>query len=282
MPIDSHIQVPEGILKYFRDPRSGLIWYLNLKTHRNNTQAADHNSIKRTSSGKLGSSPGYYSEETERQLNKTIESPVTNLNSQIRPFIEGKDNGSEIVIPPDSESRVKQYIESMVARSNFVMSSFKKNSLTAQLFGEQENHDTVVNFSMENRSLSSFTQNYKLSILVNKTMRNLVLPRNGFYTLESLGKTCFIAPISPKGAVSLIPNDYPQITESRKGSVMSIIPGLIEDPREIEMMNKYALITECSYNYEFLASCSKVELIALRELWNSKREYYDVLYIGFN
>jgi hypothetical protein len=64
MSVDSHIQIPKGILKYFGDTaQSGRIWYLNVSSYK----------IGLAGAGKLGTKSGYYSEEMEKYLNQEIE-----------------------------------------------------------------------------------------------------------------------------------------------------------------------------------------------------------------
>ena len=55
MSIDSHTQLPKQILQHFRDPESGLVWYLDLSDGR----------IHRTSPKKLGTITDYYSADME-------------------------------------------------------------------------------------------------------------------------------------------------------------------------------------------------------------------------
>lgn len=74
--MNSHIQVPNAILKQFRDEEDPekKVWYLDLATGE----------VKRSASGKLGTEKGYYSEGIERFWSATIESPIAALNARIR------------------------------------------------------------------------------------------------------------------------------------------------------------------------------------------------------
>lgn len=57
MSINSHIQLPKGILKYFRDETDTekKVWYLDIKSRE----------IRRKPAGDLGTSKGYFSDEME-------------------------------------------------------------------------------------------------------------------------------------------------------------------------------------------------------------------------
>ena len=61
--MDSHIQVPNSVLKRFRDKKSNSVHYLDLNTGY----------IRTVSSSKLGTSPDYYSAEFEQYLNREVE-----------------------------------------------------------------------------------------------------------------------------------------------------------------------------------------------------------------
>lgn len=80
MSIDSHTQLPKQILQHFRDPESGLVWYLNLTDGK----------IHRTSSKKLGTITDYYSADMEQYLCKTVEYNLGNFWIEIADFANGK------------------------------------------------------------------------------------------------------------------------------------------------------------------------------------------------
>ena len=79
--VNSHIQVPNAILKQFRDEEDPekKVWYLDLATGE----------VKRSASGKLGTEKGYYSEGIEQFWSATIESPIAALNARIRKSCDG-------------------------------------------------------------------------------------------------------------------------------------------------------------------------------------------------
>lgn len=84
--INSHIQIPNAVLKQFRDEKDPekKVWYLDLATGE----------VKRSASGKLGTEKGYYSEGIEQFWSATIESPIAALNARIRKSCDGCEGNS--------------------------------------------------------------------------------------------------------------------------------------------------------------------------------------------
>lgn len=75
MAINSHIQLPNSILKYFRD-ESDLekkVWYLDISS----------GSIMKAASNKIGTSKEYYSDFGENFWNRTVEDSLAKLNHKL-------------------------------------------------------------------------------------------------------------------------------------------------------------------------------------------------------
>ena len=72
MAINSHIQLPNSILKYFRDESDSekKVWYLDISS----------GSIMKAASNKIGTSKGYYSDFGENFWNRTVEDTLAKLN----------------------------------------------------------------------------------------------------------------------------------------------------------------------------------------------------------
>ena len=112
MSINSHTQLPKQILQHFRDPESGLVWYLNLTDGK----------IHRTSSKKLGTITDYYSADMEQYLCKKVESGLGIFWSEIADFANGKV--SSVTVHEAKEPAVKQYVKALIARSDYLMKTF--------------------------------------------------------------------------------------------------------------------------------------------------------------
>ena len=268
--MDSHIQLPNGVLKHFRsnEPRaSGRVYYLDL----------NDGCIHLSGSKRLGTETGYYSEEIESYLNKEIETPFTSLAAKVRSFAE-KDLDT-LVLDVTVEETLKRYIVAAMARSKLALNSLMKKSVTAQFMSMQANHDDLVLIStLGNHGLIPLLQSHKMLVLVNRTDRQFVVPRNCFYTVHSQGYSCIVAPISPICALELVPEKY-------SGNVINGEEyrfGYIDDPNIISEMNKQALRYEYSFNQTFVASASRYELEKLKTYLETNREYLESLKASSN
>lgn len=243
MSINSHIQLPNGILKYFRDETDPekKVWYLDINSRK----------IGRKPAGKLGTSKGYYSDEIEKHLNVGIENPITMLNAKIRAFAEGKTDAIEIT--SDEISDAKRYIKASIMRSGMAMDTLLNSSYTAAFCTAQENHDDLVYVGLSSDTIfDDYLKSMSFCILVNRTETHFVVPRNCFYLIPSRGYITVIAPISPTAAIALYSPDYP---ENINGCY-----GTIDNPSSISVANQYALQWEFELNKEFVAADRKVEL----------------------
>ena len=197
--MESHIQLPNGILKYFRSDApgtSGRVFYLNLES----------GNIGLSGSCRLGTEAGYYSEEIETYLNEKIETPFTTLAAKVRSFID--EDGDTLTLALADEETCKNYVAASMARSKPALDSLMTNSVTAQFSSEQANHDDLVFISTQPGMLSSILKAYKMLVVVNRTERQFVVPRNCFYEVQSKGSSCIVIPISSGCVLELVPPDY--------------------------------------------------------------------------
>ena len=93
-------------------------------------------------------------------------------------------------------------------------------------------------------------------VLVNRTERLFVVPRNCFYIISSNSMPCIIAPVSPKCAFGLVPESFP----AEDGFHL----WFVDDPDDVWHMNKQALCMEFAFNHEFVVSTDKSELEQLK------------------
>ncbi len=261
--VNSHIQVPNAILKQFRDEEDPekKVWYLDLATGE----------VKRSASVKLGTQKGYYSERIEHFWGTAIESPIAALNARIRKFCDGYEgNIGDFLFSEKDKTVVKQYIKAMAIRSNLAYESMMDSSLTADECTEQENHDDLSRFGMEvTGQFEEMLGRLGVVILLNKTSYNLVVPRNGWYVLSFCEVENVVAPISPKCAFLLYPKDYPKYSNTQFAAV--------DDAGYILAMNMMALKHECIYNMTFIASKSRKELDELQKIYREHRSQFEAL-----
>lgn len=248
MRIDSHIQIPNGILKHFRDESTPQkkVWYLDLELCE----------ISSESSRKLGTKRGYYSKGMEEYLNQKVESPITAFNSRIRKALN--DGTQNVSVSEEEIYSFRIYIKSALSRSGLACSTYRDECYSSVLFGDQANHDILVQLGLtQTGPIDKIIESMDMTILVNCTARNLVVPRNCFYTVPTLNSYSLVAPISPNVALVLLPAEHPTY-----GTNQGV---LIESVEEIEQMNRAALKYDYVFNKSFIASASKPELQSLQE-----------------
>ena len=251
MAVNSHIQIPNCILKQFRSPKSKTVYYLDLNELR----------IRSCSSRLLGAEYGYYSKEIEDYLNKEIESPISKLVEEINEFV--KKRKQKIVITDEQENTVKKYMTASMARSQLCLNSFMKASFSAALFDPQANHDSVVRLStLQNGGISPVIKNHEVHLIVNKSDRSFVVPRNCFYSYERKNRTCYALPVSPICVIALVPEDYPTDYIAEEACYLYVI----DNPEIVKEFNCLALSYELRYNHSFVASYQQKELQELKQL----------------
>lgn len=247
--INSHIQIPAGILKYFREKTNPekKVWSLDTGSGKITRRPYRH----------LGTEEGYYAPETEQFWNETVEDAIARLNSRVRAFCEGE--ATSVTVTPEDLETVKRFIKASMLRSGLTYDTFRKNSVTAFLFSDQENRDVIARYGMSDRTGPfNVLDGFRLSLLVNKTSRHLVVPRNCFYWISSRQKPAITVPISPQSALLLLPEDYPSAPEEY---------AILQNPNEVELFNIFALRTEYQVNKaegSFVAADREEELLLLQ------------------
>ena len=130
-----------------------------------------------------------------------------------------------------------------------------KHSVTASTCTEQSNHDMLACFGLRSYGpIESDLEKMDVSVLVNKTERMLVVPRNCFYLVTLQGASHMVAPVCPKGAILLMPREM-------ACAGMTVV---VSDPNVIEEMNIWALCSELEFNSAFVAANSRTELELLK------------------
>ena len=244
MDVDSHIQLPRFILNYFKRP-NGQVCYLSLNDFRLHSYGPK----------KLGTQKGYFSKEMEQYLSREIEHPFSKLVAEVTAFVE--EEKESITLPADVENVCKRYVSAAAYRSEKAYSNFVEGSLSAGLFDVQTNHDDLVLFSTQhNGGIFPGLEDARMAVLVNRTERSFVVPRNCFYAISSNSMPCIIVPVSPKCAFSLVPEAFPVEKDHHLW--------LINDPVDVCRMNKQALCMEYAFNHEFVVSTDKSELEQLK------------------
>ena len=135
MAVDSHIQIPKGVLKHFAD-HTHRVYYLDTKTEH----------IGLAGAKKLGTEYGYYSDKHEQFLNKEIEDPLMKLGRKVRRLSD--DESLTITLSKDEEIVLKRYIVTSITRSNLALNAMQKatGKYSQLLLSAQQKHDFISAF----------------------------------------------------------------------------------------------------------------------------------------
>ena len=138
-----------------------------------------------------------------------------------------------------------------------------KHSVTASTCTEQSNHDMLACFGLRSYGpIESNLEKMDVSVLINKTERMLVVPRNCFYLVTSQDVPYIVAPVCPKGAILLMPREM----------ACAGMTAVVSDSNVIEKMNTLALRSELEFNSAFVAANRRIELESLRHELTSRHD----------
>ncbi len=245
--MNSHIQLPNFIIKNFRDERSGRVLYLDLNLNR----------IRSCGSDILGTEPDYYSADMEQRLSQNIEEPFSNVVSAISDFLQGQENS--LNLPIAVEEDFVHYLVTSLSRSRFALDIYEQNSIFSQFIPGVVTHERLVAHSLNsNGSLTKRLENFKMVVMVNETLRPFAVPRNCTYCLRYNGEQHIIAPVSPTCAFAMIPTDSKEF-QDEAGRL-----AYVNDSEVVAIMNDSALAFEYAFNKCFVATPDRNELNRLK------------------
>lgn len=236
----SHIQIPKSILQLFRDESDPekKVWSLNIETGE----------IRRTPSKRLGTFPDYYSAAGEKFWDQSLESPLGKLNKKVRSFCNG--TSKTLTLTVEDQKLAKRYVKAAAIRSNLALEVMQESSLTAKVCTEQVNHDDLSFFGMKlEGNIDALLHDLTVTILINRTARHFVVPRNCFYFVSQKRNPNIITPISPQCALLFLP------AETCKNEF-----AIANDSEVVEEMNICALKMEYAFRGEFVAADRQGEL----------------------
>ena len=157
MNINSHVQLPNCVLRNFRDETDPekKVWYLDVRT----------GDILRKSSKKLGTRKGYYSETGERFWAENIENPLSIISRKIQKYCTGEVPCLQI--SADDADACKRYIKAAFIRSKMAEDEMNKHSVTASICTEQSNHDMLACFGLRSYGpIESNLEKMDVSVLI--------------------------------------------------------------------------------------------------------------------
>lgn len=258
----SHVQINKAIIEnfsfYYEDPQTGDyhskttgVFSLNLQTKE----------ITITKPKKTGTIFGYFSDEDETKLsvdeNHFFE--IVNQNIDINNYYYELQSNKDVII---------NFVNLLLNRSEkrqSVMKGIAKYFFQKNYGGSLEK---LSKFPITIELSKLIDQNHGVTVLVNHTDKNLVLPRNGFYCVNyAPNEKIYIFPIMPKKAL-VITNNL-----ALSSHILDI-----NDPIKIYNLNIGALKTEMSIDNSVLISKTIDELQDMKSFLESKE---GELYVNF-
>ena len=250
--INSHIQAPNFIIKNFIDEKSKKVFYIEVKTGNHGLCGTK----------KIGTAENWYSGKLESELNNSIETPFSSVCHRIQNLF--KDETS-IKISSKDDQIIKNFILTSIGRSDYILNSFKQNELLGNL-NVQELHDKVVRLSMAvtNKHKSIFDDS-TCGIMLNKTSKCFILPRNCFYSISDEKEEIMVMPIAPNICIGVFTNNYCLIHPSFKQERIVAIT----DEATVSYMNS------CAFQYEYIMNGAFIvapRRDVLEEAWNDNKD----------
>ena len=194
--INSHIQMPKSILRKFEDDTNHIYYYdVNI------------GKIDRSTPKSWNTELDYYDENTEKFLNKNIETPFLKVVS----FIEKNIDKLPFSIPDSCFKDIKSYFNALIARSPQLFKEAMDNSDFAKiLLDEQSQHILTLFSALEEIEKKDMFGDFSFTFLQNKTEMPFVLPIMGMYSYAKAdtGERKIILPITPKIAILMVENKF--------------------------------------------------------------------------
>lgn len=255
--LDSHITVPKVVYKEFLD---GCDLYFKYDVKRD--------IISRGSPRTTFTEKDYYSDATEKILNKYIERPLKELLIFCREIV----NSKEIIIDDSSQEKAWTYFASLFARNPKMCNLIYENSTYFQFLSKQNQHDITVDLIMSSFNNSDFTQKIALSFLINRTSVPFVLPSRGFYEYTINDVTCHAIPLNPYVCLNFKEKDKEIHRGIDENSYLMIAPDMSDF---VYKLNEFAFIRQKNDALGYVVSSDKNMLEKLRDSVNNHMISFD-------
>lgn len=243
--INSHIQISKLLLKPFaHKTEEGLkVWYLNL----------ENNTIAEEKINTLDTELGYYDEDVEN-LFAEAETAFGDIAKKFKEFESKKINPT---ISPKEFDVISRFIQYALLRNTQIAQALKEGSF---FLDDNSTHSDVIRYC-EVGEPALILKGYKANVLVNKTDRTFVIPKNVLYEEKTNGQEIYIMPIAPKVAIVMMPIDM--FNGHIKNGILEHAETI--DGNLIERLNSTAYRTEKETSNKFVVGL-KEELEMLQKL----------------
>ena len=212
--MDSHITVPKCVLKQFALDKNGFYKY-NVQTKI----------ISRGYPRTTFTEEGYFSKSMETMLSDEVETPLNKLFKFVKLF-DVFDLPS--IIPAKISEIAVNYVKALIARSPMLFDSAKKESIFLQFMTEQEQHDLIVYYAMQEEKMDEIFDRFDLSFMINESDTPFVLPIRGVYEYRINNVLCMNIPLNPRCSL-MFKEKGKQIHRDNKNIEIMFIPKGYDD-----------------------------------------------------
>ncbi len=247
---NSHIQIHQALLEKFafwhEDPDSGqfksrvkVVYCLDL-----NSKKIDVKKIK-----KLGTQLGYFTDREEIELSL--------VESEFMEVINSMDDENKLLNNLSmNEQKIISFANLLLNRSEQIQKQL--HLLAKGLFVEKYkcNNDLLEKYPISIKPDNLIDDNHGVTLLVNHTQANLVIPRNGFYVSMPMGYCgiIYVLPINTKKAIVIYnKNEFKHYIYD------------VYDENAIRKLNINALLMEKAVDSSFIVSYTQKELEELKK-----------------
>lgn len=256
--MDSHIQMPESVLKHFSiqtGVNKGKIYYYTFETKN----------ITLGSPKILNTKENYYSNEVEKYFSDEVETPLGKVIKHLKDsFYEGKGfkfNQKVIDI-------IFNYLYALLARSPQMTENVRKSLLLNCFFSEQNIHDmSAIDAIKLMQQDQLFKDEFFPNFVLNKTDIPFVLPTCGYYDYK-LGddeKEIIQIPLTENICISFFKiNRLKNNKIDNKPSVFWV------DGETVQKMNNQAFESQKRYQNAYLVSSDRNELERIQKVMENE------------
>ena len=248
--IKSHIQMPRFMLERFENSKHEL-YYLNIQSKER---------VSRGHAKSINSELGYYDEYTERILDKSIETPFSQLLSKT-------DLTTGFCITEDIEKIVKRFYSSLLVRDPSMIKAIDSKSIMMQFveIDDYTKRNLYTEVGIKNNYKTGLFDDYFLSVLINETSTPFVLPNCGFYAIGNNKEKYLILPINPFQTFVLISKTaYDRYVDNNSFTGLRI-----EKEIGVKNLNEVAVISQAKKEWGYIVCPEKQELERIKcIIWN--------------
>lgn len=192
--VDSHVQIPKSMLKYFRT--GNYLYYISTLNK--------NNKINRSSARRYNTKFGYYSLYFEEYLSKNYESIIVDIINTILPFVERKET---IITFENLEEKVNKLFLMSLFRNPKYVEEINNYSVFSQIIDGGYTPEYIAYVGEETNK--NYIKGYTPVVLINETDRGMLTIKSLFSNLRiDGGVKCMLIPLHPKFAIALVPNEY--------------------------------------------------------------------------